>query len=106
MSSAAKFFVGRHPATTSVSFLAGSMFTGEQAGSKQARNSPSSSCSLALSSLSLRVPIPIPPTIHQRALLALPVAAADLIALYGTVQDYPSVLTLFIVWSVVLGVSD
>jgi hypothetical protein len=37
---------------------------------------------------------------------ALSVAAADLIALYGTVQDYPSVLTLFIVWSVVLGVSE
>ena len=31
VSGAAKFFVGRHPATTSVSFLAGSMFTGEQA---------------------------------------------------------------------------
>lgn len=28
-----------------------------------------------------------------------------MIALYGAGQDYPSILTLFIVWSVVLGVS-
>ncbi|KAI7836609.1 hypothetical protein COHA_009494 [Chlorella ohadii] len=54
LSTAAKFFVGSHPDTTSISFIAGTIFT-------------------------------------------------DLIALYGVIQDYPSVVTLFIVWSVVLG---
>ncbi|PRW59948.1 hypothetical protein C2E21_1790 [Chlorella sorokiniana] len=54
LGTAAKFFVGSHPDTTSISFIAGTIFT-------------------------------------------------DIIALYGVIQDYPSVVTLFIVWSVVLG---
>lgn len=54
MSGAAEFFLGSHPESTSVSYLAGSLFT-------------------------------------------------DLVALYGTIQNYASVITLFIIWSVVLG---
>ncbi|KAL4458837.1 hypothetical protein ABPG75_013702 [Micractinium tetrahymenae] len=54
LSGAEEFFVGSHPESTSISYLAGSLFT-------------------------------------------------DLVALYGAVQNYASVVTLFIVWSVVLG---
>ena len=100
--------MGPHPNRSGIAFLACALLTGKE-GSSAVPCAPSE-WTTTCRPFTLPPPRPLrrqqppPPPPHPPPPPNPPAPAADGIALYGAALDYASVLTLFIVWSVVLGV--